>query len=285
MTLKAPTLLIRADSSLSIGSGHISRCLNLAQAWQEESGPVLLLAAEITPTLAHRAENMGVGIVRLPMTRGSPGDSELTAGYAENAWWLVLDGYCFDLQYQRRVQRSGTPTLVLDDVVGERHFACQALLNQNAHARPDNYAELIPEGCSLLLGPKYALLPGDMKSKRVHSLRSRNRADRILVSLGGGDNTDAAAFALAALDGVRGAPLTITVLAAGSDPQKLRRLAESSYHSVDIVEGYVTDMPQRLATADVAVIGGGTTSWEALSLGLPSAIWRFRPTNWKVASR
>ena len=33
----------------------------------------------------------------------------------------------------------------------------------------------------------------------------------------------------------------------------------------------VSDMPARMAAADLAVIGGGTTSWEAAFLGLPTA--------------
>ena len=38
-------LLIRADASINIGTGHLMRCLALAQAWKDAGGEVAFITA------------------------------------------------------------------------------------------------------------------------------------------------------------------------------------------------------------------------------------------------
>ena len=72
------TLLIRADASVSIGTGHIMRMIALGQAWQAQGGEVHFLCAEITPALEERLACEGFQLSRISAVLGSKEDLEQT---------------------------------------------------------------------------------------------------------------------------------------------------------------------------------------------------------------
>src|SRR5437868_6357242 len=96
-------LLIRADADSRMGTGHMMRCLALAQPWRK-SGRVLFAAAECPQTIADRLQAERFELRRLSVIAGSQADAEATAAAAEtiDAAWLVVDGYQFGADYVRR---------------------------------------------------------------------------------------------------------------------------------------------------------------------------------------
>ena len=111
------TLLIRSDASIAIGTGHVMRCLALAQAWRDAGGNVTFAMAEATPSIEARLRIEGVNVVRLPVPPGSTEDSARTCDLArqENAAWVVVDGYQFGSAYQTALRAAGLKVLFVDD--------------------------------------------------------------------------------------------------------------------------------------------------------------------------
>lgn len=264
-------LLIRADSSLAIGGGHMVRCLNLAEGWIKIGGSVTFVSVNFFSAFEQRAKDMGVEVVEISSSPGSVDDFEQTIKNAKNSQYVVLDGYSFDENYQRLIYSSGLISLVIDDLPGNRHFSCDLILNQNLGFTTSDYIGLNTTEARLLLGPDYLLLPSDTGGSGWTGLNS-TLCKNVLVSLGAGDNTEALNLILKSLDGYRHHKLDITVLAAGGSINELSSRSYSDFHGIQIIDGFVNDLIARFAVADIAIVGGGVTTWEALAVGVPTAI-------------
>ena len=108
--MKRGILLIRADGSLAIGTGHVMRCLALAQAWRDAGGDAVFAMADATPALEERLRNEGFEVARAAVQVGSVADAEETAQLAHKhgASWVVVDGYEFGEGYQASLKKRGS---------------------------------------------------------------------------------------------------------------------------------------------------------------------------------
>ena len=130
------TLLIRADASAAIGTGHVMRCLALAQSWQACGGAVTFALAGETSPLEARFKKDGTQVVYLPVRPGSLTDAQETGALAQatGVSWVVIDGYQFDTAYQQSLKATGCSLLMLDDYGHATHYYADLVLNQNIDA-------------------------------------------------------------------------------------------------------------------------------------------------------
>jgi UDP-2,4-diacetamido-2,4,6-trideoxy-beta-L-altropyranose hydrolase len=261
--MKPGVLLIRADASLAIGTGHVVRCLALAQAWQDAGGTVSLVVAELPDALLPRMTAEGVSLSRVHAIPGSPDDAGETVAQARRlrADWVVIDGDRFGPDFLETVRAAGFRVLLIDDFADRESFPADLIVNPNLDDNGEPYRK---RGATarLLMGPSYVLLRREFK-QGVKKREIRQTGNRILVTLGGSDPenlTPKIADALA-----RCSDLEVTAIA-GPGYDNVDELRKRNASNLRVVFN-PPSIAQFMNGSDQAIIAAGGTLWELLSMG------------------
>ena len=277
MAVEKYRVLIRADAGTAVGAGHLMRMLALAGGCRKLGFQVTFAITEIPGTISQKIQDAGCSVVSISGTAGSDDDAAqtLTLTNELNADWLVLDGYCFDDDYQEAVKPDGTRLMVIDDFGHAEHYNADLLLNQNAYAEASRYHDL-PD-TKVLCGIRYTMLKpefGAEEHKDEKLPHARRTAKRILVTMGGSDTenfTLPVIQALAQIDRCRVADVVVDCVIGPSfaHEEELRNFERSSGFNFRIHRN-VDRMDVLMRAADLAITAGGSTCYELAKLGVPA---------------
>lgn len=278
-------LFIRADASTQSGTGHVMRCLALAQAWQDDKGDVFFVMATESSALETRLRSEGMEIAHLSVRPGSINDAIETANLAQEvgAAWVVVDGYHFDANYQRVIKDSGARLLYIDDNGQADYYHADIVLNQNINAHESLYENREPF-TRLLLGTRYALLRREFLEWKEWKREIPDVAHKVLITLGGGDPDNVTLRIIKAINSIALEGLEIKTVVGPSNPN-MASLKGAIHHSPFTIPllSAVRNMPKLMAWADVAISAGGSTCWELAFMGVPALTVVTAGNQWKVA--
>lgn len=292
----------RCDASVQIGSGHVMRCLTLAEALSAKGAECHFICREHPGHLLNVIRQRGFPASALPIQHpltacnGEARISDQTLP-AHGAWlgcgwetdaaetkaileqlrpqWLVVDHYALDYRWEMTLRPFSPRLLVIDDLADRTH-SCDLLLDQNLGRRAQDYVELIPDGCEVLAGPKYALLRPEFAAMRPFSMERRRNPElkRILITMGGVDLPNATTQVLEALQACTlrdDCRISVVMGMQGLWLDAVREMAQSVPWSTEVLVN-IGDMAQRMADSDLIIGGAGTTSLEWCSLGVPALV-------------
>lgn len=291
-------VIIRADASTSIGSGHVMRCLTLAHRLKKEKNAKVVFVMRVLPgNLIGVVEKQGFEVLQLPPTNQKYSlngyglwltvpmevDAQQTIEVLQHYLQehgcdvvdrLIVDSYALDEQWELMLRPYCREIMIIDDLANRKHD-CDILLDQNFYLNKDaRYAGLVPEHCKMLLGPEYALLREEFYEAKKHLRKRDGNIKNILVFYGGSDLTNETEKAIEALAQLHdeGYNFTADVITGVSNSrrEKIKKLC-SKYHFL-YYYCQVSNMAEFMNKADLMLGAGGSTTWERLYMELPALV-------------
>lgn len=282
----------RVDASLDIGTGHVMRCLALADALREEGAKCHFICRPHAGHLATHIESKGHRVTLLPVVERvcGPMIAPAHAAWLGCDWrddakqtiaavgdqqpeWFVVDHYALDAQWENEIRLHCQRLLVIDDLADRTHY-CDLLLDQNLGREPSDYERHVKTDARFLIGPTYALLRPEFAHLREYSLaRRRNpKLAQLLISMGGIDQPNITGQVLQALCECRVPDNFHVIVVLGEHApwaKRIKQLATDLPFHCEVLTN-VSNMALLMADSDLAIGAAGSTSWERCCLGVPS---------------
>lgn len=268
-------IAIRVDASVQLGSGHVMRCLTLAERLHRKGATVVFVCRDEEGSLCDFIASMNYVVHRLRtedhLEVNVDAEQTINALQQDSPLdWLIVDHYGLDRRWETALRVIARQLMVIDDLADRQH-GCDLLLDQNFYWNMESrYDRLVPYGCQKFLGPRHALLREEFNEAR-RTLRQRDGTIRsLLVFFGGADPDNETAKALIGLRQLHRDDLVTDVVVGSQNPHKedIERICQTiprtHFHC------QVCNMVTLMAKADLAMGAGGATTWERCFLGLPS---------------
>lgn len=282
-------VIFRVDASIKIGTGHVMRCLALAQVLKDNGYKVEFICRKHKGNLINKLHSLGLIVHELEVfkevdtkllhsnwlgsTQKQDAESCIDILKNEKIDWLVVDHYAIDEQWQNRLKKYCKKLMVIDDLADRKH-QCDVLLDQTYGRQQKDYSKLIPKGCELLLGSEYALLRPEFAKWRQYSIERRSSPElkQLLINMGGIDENN---VTNSILDEIKTSILPnnidIVVVMGGLAPhlKSVKSKANTLPYKTE-VKVDVCNMSEIMANSDIAIGAAGSSTWERCCLGLPT---------------
>lgn len=283
----------RTDASLQIGTGHVMRCLTLAEALRATGASCTFVCraqpGHMGPEIAERGFSLRM-LPSLPEMGTSFGSAPHAAWVGTDSaqdaldtcqaldgrqWdWLVVDHYGLEATWEKQLRSKCRQIAVLDDLA-DRNHDCDLLVDPGAD--PDSaasYAKLVPANATLLVGPQYCILRPEFDTIRetISTRSGRIMPHHLMVMFGGNDAAGHTMEALEAIADNASSGSTTDVVISKINQDRTRVAEFCARHPGFALHVATTEVAQLMARADLIVASGGGATWERLYLRRPALL-------------
>lgn len=267
-------VVIRCSASTNVGFGHLVRCRVLATALCKRGYGVIMVGPPLS--LKDKADETTF-FEWIPreswLSSESEADFHLSVLKKYNSRHMIIDDYRSDGEHQKRLREENIRIVQQYDASKKQNFAANLVVNGSPHERAALYEkDVLYNDVEFLLGPKYCILRPIFFNDE---LKECHKQKRILMTFGGGSDRGAILYILKNFYQIiadNNWKLTIVVSDKNENIGDIYNWINSK-GSKDI-ELMISpeNMAEIMSTCSFAVLGGGTTIFEAAYLGIPALL-------------
>lgn len=276
-------IVIRADSSFTIGSGHIFRCLKIAAYLKSSGHKVVFICDDSLPgNIITKIEEDGFKVLRIETVNSDQHEKwekndflSMKSSIEKNnviPSLFILDHYeISEIWESLCLEHYEAPIVAIDDIANRPHSST-ILIDQNYYMNQEQrYRNLVTKECACLLGPTYAITSEDLKLLRPSEppYFTENQQLKAVVFFGGTDEFNYCELTASIL--LKNKKISKTTIISGIQNQHYDRLEKlaSENSPIDLIR-HTDEFIKVLSDHDISFSAGGSATWERACLGIPS---------------
>jgi len=253
-------ILFRADSSSTIGTGHIMRDLVLASQYKDAN--ITFATQELQGNINNKIIKAGY-IVKILKSNSKKELKKIILNL--NIDMIIFDNYDIDYKFEKYIkEKTNIIILSLDDTY-EKHY-CDILLNHNIGADIKKYKNLVPSTCKIMCGERYTLLRDEFY-KEKKKIYINNKRFNIFVSMGGADTSDLNISILKLLNKFKSIDITLVTTSANKNLKKLKKYIKNKKNIYIYVNS--NKIAKLMKKSDLAIVTPSVTINEIKFLEVP----------------
>ena len=294
-------LFLGVDSSDKIGSGHLTRCITLAEELKNRGAEILFITRNLRANYNNLIDRKRFNLIELNNNlenNNVENNKSVQLVKQENEYlnWLevdlkadaiqtieaiklmnkidllIIDHYAIDSSWEKKLNLYCKKIIVIDDLANRSHM-CDLLIDQNLFKNYKRYINKINKSTELLLGPKYSLIKNDYKKIRSQ-VHPRKKIKRIFIYISGADRTKLTYKVLKAFIELKFSEFEFDIVVNPYIYDEITKLIARSQEKLDIrIHKNLPNLSRLMLQADLAIGACGTTSWERCCMGLPSVVF------------
>lgn len=263
-------IYIRVDGNEIIATGHVMRCLSIAEQIRELGAEVTFLVADRSPCPLIAERGFSVEILDTTWDDLNQETDKLCRYITKHhVEFLLLDSYYVTKEYLQKLAKC-TKIVYIDDL-NSFLYPVHCLVhywvfaNESAYKLPYQEADMNPE---FLVGGRYVPLREEFVYKPYEV---REQVGKVLITTGGTDQLNVAGALLDRIIGdaqLMELQYHVIVGCFNQNKEQLYRLAEA-YSNICLHEN-VNNMSDWMRDCDMAVSASGTTLYELCACGIPT---------------
>jgi len=250
--MRKKTIAIACNGSLTIGMGHITRTLVLAEKLKNE---------------------LNIYYIRKNGNEYDYGAKEIKKWgypvYFENdktsADIMLLDSYDVNEKKLSQLRKKYNKLIYIDDLTNLSYYDCDIIINKSLGGEKLENKYNTSPGCKLLLGAKYALLREEFE--KSEPIEIKKEVKNVLITMGG---TDPKNTSVKILNILKDTSYTFNVVVSNFFSEKTKsELKKLSATAKNIILHQNPQMAKLMSQNDLAITANGGTAQEIASMGLP----------------